>query len=137
MKTIANAVVAADKTLDAQFSQNNGVLLQVAGTMKLQVRGGRKGSTGVSCRCYSCAECEADTRLSCAALTGRGPQVRAGLLPGHPGEGLLRPERYAAHLRAGARPPADGERLCGRARRGHPSPRVRHGACAGELRRLI
>ncbi|PNW86579.1 hypothetical protein CHLRE_02g092400v5 [Chlamydomonas reinhardtii] len=36
MKTIANAVVAADKTLDAQFSQNNGVLLQVAGTMKLQ-----------------------------------------------------------------------------------------------------
>ncbi len=38
MKTVANAVVAADKSLDAQFSQNNGVLLQVAGTMKLQVR---------------------------------------------------------------------------------------------------
>ncbi|EFJ52297.1 hypothetical protein VOLCADRAFT_102958 [Volvox carteri f. nagariensis] len=36
MSTIANAVVASDMSLDAQFSQGNGVLLQVSGTMNLQ-----------------------------------------------------------------------------------------------------
>ncbi|GIL45570.1 hypothetical protein Vafri_2769 [Volvox africanus] len=36
MSTIANAQVASDMSLDAQFSQGNGVLLQVSGTMNLQ-----------------------------------------------------------------------------------------------------
>ncbi|GFR40146.1 hypothetical protein Agub_g702 [Astrephomene gubernaculifera] len=35
MATVANAVVAGDKSLDAQFSEGGGVLLQVAGFMKL------------------------------------------------------------------------------------------------------
>ncbi|GLC57614.1 hypothetical protein PLESTB_001246200 [Pleodorina starrii] len=36
MGTIANAVVASDMSLDAQFSQAGGVLLQVSGTMNMQ-----------------------------------------------------------------------------------------------------
>lgn len=36
MATLANAVVAADKAIDAQFSDAKGVLLQVTGTLKLQ-----------------------------------------------------------------------------------------------------
>jgi hypothetical protein len=83
MRTIANAVVA-NKSLDAQFSQNNGVLLQVSGVLKLQVGPRRvrrlawllqtnpqqpqQQSTFIIC---ACLPCRAWTASSCRPFSWR------------------------------------------------------------------